>query len=132
MEFTRPAPGFQSWRPSPLFIEMLAKPREKQSPKARLVSIGESDPRPAVKFALSFAPLIGSYVANTKAGKFDNSMIPNTQSVVEPLYPNVWTISDDGEAFRIEGYKSAPFPLDSSFLIAFFVGTEFIAPFGIF
>jgi len=122
---------YATWKPSPLYAEVLENVK-KRSPTVKVLSIGESDPRPAIKFALSFAPLIGSYLANTNSGKFDNSMIPNTQSVVEPLYPSVSILVDDGESLRLDGYKSAPFPLDSSFFIAFFVGTEFVTPFGIF
>jgi hypothetical protein len=119
---------YQTWKPSPLYIEVLEKMR-KRSPAVKILSVGESDPRPAVKFALSFAPLLGGFLANMQAGKFDNSMIPNTQSVVEPLYPSVSILVDDGESLRLDGYKSAPFPLDSSFFVIFAVGSQLITPF---
>lgn len=113
--------GYESWQPSPLITEVVEK-EQIRSPKVRIMSIHESDPRPAIKFALSVAPLIGSVISNALSAKFDNRLIPNAQEVVEPLYPNVSIVVDEGETIRIDGYKSAPFPFDSTFMILSFRG----------
>ncbi len=111
------APGtYQSWQPSPLLRQVVAK-AARHSPQLRILSIHESDPRPFIKFGLSFAPLLGSIMNSSFGEKYDNRLIPNTQSIVEPLYPNVSIVCDDGRRVRFDGYKSAPFPLDSSFSI---------------
>ena len=106
---------YDVWKPSPLFAEVLSDVK-RRSPQAKIVGMGESDPRPMLKFVLSFAPLIGSYLGNSSPEKFDNTKIPNTQAILAPLYPNVSIMVDDGESLRWDSYKSAPFPLDGNLM----------------
>ncbi len=110
---------YEMWKPSPLFTEVLEHAKQR-SPQARLVAISESDPRPTMRFLLSLAPLFGGIAANQAPEKFDNSMIPNTQAVVAPLYPNVSIMTDDGQSLRVDCYKSAPFPLDGGLVTLYF------------
>jgi hypothetical protein len=112
---------FQTWKPSPLYEEALAKARQRSS-NVRLLAAGESDPRPAMRDILALAPLIASAVNNSKPNTFDNWLIPNAQAVVEPMYPNVFVVFDTGDSLRMDGYKSAPFPFDSSISVTFFTG----------
>jgi hypothetical protein len=115
--------AYQTWQPSPLLRQIVAN-EVHRSPAARIVSIHESDPRPVIRFALSMAPIAGSFINVVDSEQFDNRLIPNTQSVVERLYPNVSIVTDDGRRLRIDGYKSAPFPFDSS--LAIFPGYLFL------
>lgn len=114
----RPEPAlaqgvYHSWQPSPLLRQVLSKAAQR-SPALRILSIHESDPRPVLKFVLSLSPTIATVLDSTMNGQFENRLIPNSQAFVEPLYPNVAITTDDGRRVRIDGYKSAPFPLDSS------------------
>jgi hypothetical protein len=111
------SPGtYQTWQPSPLLRQIVAK-TARRSPAMRILSIHESDPRPIIRFALSASPIAGSLINAMDSDQFDNRLIPNVQSVVEPLYPNVSIVTDDGRRVRVDGYKSAPFPFDSSFAL---------------
>lgn len=99
---------YSTWKPTPLLDEVLKE--IKKDPKAKVTSISVSDPRSTLKILLSIAPIVGGFVNSFAPGTFDPFMIPNTYSVIEPLFPNVSVSVDDGDSIRMESYASLSFP----------------------
>jgi hypothetical protein len=94
------------WKPTLLAKNAAAA----EKGKGRITGLSESDPRPAAKALLSLAPIVGGFVNSFVPGGFDVSMIPNVQSVVEPLFPNVSLTIDEGDAIRSESWESLALP----------------------
>jgi len=86
----------------------------------RLIGVGVSDPQYALKQVIAYAPLFVSFLrsAGESLKDFDVSTIPNGQAATERLTKNVTVTVDDGNAVRIEGYASLPFPTQLSGLDA--------------
>lgn len=98
------------WKPSELTRTSLSKlPQE-------FVSISYNDPRPAVKFLMSIAPIIAGAVSSfSPALNLDVGSLPPAQEVTKHLFPNVSVISDDGKTLRQDSLGSLALPLDNIF-----------------
>lgn len=110
-------PAYQTWKTTPLFDEMCYR-WIRREPEVTFLAMGMSDPRPGLKNTLALAPLVATALSNSKTLKLDNWLMPNSQAIVEPLYPNVWLLVDTGESLRRDDYKSVPFPFDSAAVMA--------------
>jgi hypothetical protein len=102
----RSAGKVSAWKPTPLFQKALSG----ESGKGKITGLSESDPRPTAKMLFSLAPLVGGAVNSFMPGAFDVSMIPNAQSVTEPLFPNVSLTIDEGDVIRSESWESLALP----------------------
>lgn len=79
---------------------------------ARMTGLYVTDPRPTAQSVLSMSPFLVQMVSQFSGGTdFDISLIPNSQSVTDPLHENVTVVVDDGKTIRYEGYASLPLPL---------------------
>ena len=79
-----------------------------------------TDPRPTVQSILSMSPFLVQMVSQFSGGtNFDVSLIPNSQSVTDPIHENVTVVVDDGKTIRYEGYASLPMPLQLTGLEAY-------------
>jgi hypothetical protein len=77
------------------------------------VSVSVSDPRPTVRFLLSFLPTVMAglnSVSNFTGVSLDVSLLPNAQEVTQHLFPNVSITTDDGANLRIETRASLALP----------------------
>ena len=100
-----------TWKPSPEMQEVVTQ--IKKNPKARLLALTQSDPRQPLKDAASFSPFFVSAINGAQQGDFDISTLPNFQAIIEPLFPNVGVVLDDGETLRLETYGSLGLPFDA-------------------
>jgi hypothetical protein len=77
------------------------------------VSVSVSDPRPTVRFFLSFLPTVMAglnSVSNFTGVSLDVSLLPNAQEVTQHLFPNVSITTDDGANLRMETRASLALP----------------------
>ena len=77
------------------------------------VSVSVSDPRPTVRFLLSFLPTVMAglnSVSNFTGVSLDVSLLPNAQEVTQHLFPNVSITTDDGANLRMETRASLALP----------------------
>jgi len=77
------------------------------------VSVSVSDPRPTVRFFLSFLPTVMAglnSVSNFTGVSLDVSLLPNAQEVTQHLFPNVSITTDDGATLRMETRASLALP----------------------
>ena len=95
------------WKLSPATEKILAS---LPNGKARVVGLSESDPRGTVEFCMSLMPFIGGLINMLADGDFDPTVIPPTQLITEPLFPNVTLYLAEPDAFRMESYYSLPLP----------------------
>lgn len=81
------------------------------------VSIGVSDPRPALQFLLSVTPtaltLANSFLPQVLPGAktFDITVVPHPQDATRHLFPNITVTTDDGKRIRSETRASLALPL---------------------
>jgi hypothetical protein len=109
----RAAGEVPSWKPDAATAATLAKlPKE-------YTSISVSDPRPALRILLSFAPLVARAVqqglqqAGVKEFPIDVGSIPNAHEATRHLFPNVAVTTDNGKALRMDSRSSLGFPFDA-------------------
>jgi hypothetical protein len=101
-----------SWKPDAATAATLAK-----LPK-QFTSISVSDPRPALRIILSFAPLAARIVqqvlqqSGVKDFPIDVGALPNAHEATRHLFPNVAVTTDDGKSLRQETRASLDLPLD--------------------
>jgi hypothetical protein len=112
--------NYSTWKPSPLLAKAVADAQK--NPNVKLLGVTQLDPRKSMNTIFSLAPLIGSLAYMGTEGRFDNAMLPATQSVTEPLFPNVSLLVQEGTTFRYESYSSVFMPIDIS-------GVEMVIPF---
>jgi hypothetical protein len=108
----RAAGELPTWKPDPQTAATLAKlPKE-------YTSISVSDPRPALRVLLSFAPLIARSVqqglqqSGVKDFPLDVGSLPNAHEATRHLFPNVSVTTDDGKVLRLDSRTSLQLPLD--------------------
>ncbi len=108
----RAAGEVPSWKPDAATAATLAKlPKE-------YTSISVSDPRPALRVLLSFAPLIARSVqqalqqSGVKYFPIDVGALPNAHEATRHLFPNVSVTTDDGKGLRLDSRSSLQLPLD--------------------
>jgi hypothetical protein len=101
-----------SWKPDASTAAALAKlPKE-------YTSISVSDPRPALRILLSFAPLVARGVqqalqqSGIKEFPIDVGAMPNAHEATRHLFPNVAVTTDDGKRLRQDSRASLDLPLD--------------------
>jgi hypothetical protein len=98
----------ERWQPSERVRALLG-----QMP-SDVVSVSYSDPRPALRLLLSFAPLVGGALRSFNAEiAFEVDSIPNAQETTRLLFPNVSVTTDDGKTLRIQTLASLSLPFDS-------------------
>ncbi len=108
----RAAGEVPSWKPDAATAATLAK-----LPK-QFTSISVSDPRPALRIVLSFAPLVARAVqqalqqSGVKEFPIDVGALPNAHEVTRHLFPNVAVTSDDGKSLRMDSRSSLDLPFD--------------------
>jgi len=102
----RTAGKVPAWKPTLLAKNAIAA----EAGKGKITGFSESDPRPTAKALFALAPIVGGIVNSFAPGGFDVSMIPNAQSVAEPLFPNVGLTIDEGDAIRAESWESLALP----------------------
>ena len=100
---------YATWKPSPQFTQVLAEIQK--DPKNKLIVAGESDPRATLKMLASFSPFFLAITDNV-GGEFDATLLPNFQTVTEPLFPNVTAVIDRGDALVVESFGSLAIPFD--------------------
>src|SRR5262249_41432869 len=93
----RAAGELPTWKPGPQTAATLAKlPKE-------FTSIAVSDPRPALRVLLSFAPLLARSAqqalqqSGVKDFPLDIGALPNAHEATRHLFPNVSVTTDDGK-----------------------------------
>lgn len=100
--------NWSRWQPSAQAQKILAS--VKTSGPTRLVGFSETDPRRTVQFLGSLLPIIGGAIHAGTDGTFDPTLLPPTQALTEPLFPNVTLYLAEPDRFRIESYNSLPLP----------------------
>src|SRR5207253_140192 len=122
-----------SWKPDAQTAATLkALPKE-------YTSIAVSDPRPALRVLLSFAPVVarGVQAALAQSGvkdfPIDVGALPNAHEATRHLFPNVSVTTDDGKVLRLDSRSSLQLPLDltgidsySVLILAFFAFSGFL------
>jgi hypothetical protein len=111
--YPQPVQGFilrskkvvQAWKPGPQAQLGFSKlPQE-------FVSVYYSDPRPALDFVLSLAPLVGGVVESfLPDSRFDVGLIPNAHEVTRHLFPNVSVGTVKGNVIRLDTRASLALP----------------------
>ncbi|MFL5342331.1 MAG: hypothetical protein ACJ8F7_19460, partial [Gemmataceae bacterium] len=108
----RAAGEVPTWKPDAQTAAALkALPKE-------FTSVSVSDPRPALRVLLSFAPLVARSVqaalqqSGVKDFPIDVGAIPNAHEVTRHLFPNVAVTTDDGKGLRLDSRSSLDLPLD--------------------
>jgi hypothetical protein len=108
----RAAGELPAWKPDAQTAATLAKlPKE-------YTSISVSDPRPALRLLLSFAPLIARSVqqgleqSGIKTFPLDIGSLPNANEATRHLFPNVSVTTDDGKRLRLDSRTSLQLPFD--------------------
>ena len=99
-------------RVSLLYINNRTKENLQKFP-GEYVSVSVSDPRPTVRFFLSFLPTVMAglnSVSNFTGVSLDVSLLPNAQEVTQHLFPNVSITTDDGANLRMETRASLALP----------------------
>ncbi|MCS7014584.1 MAG: hypothetical protein NZM42_00520 [Gemmatales bacterium] len=96
------------WRPSPEAQRILDQLKTGRS--TRLVGFSESEPRSFFEFLGSLFPLVGGIIHTATGGEFDPLLLPPTQALTEPLFPNVTVYLAEPDCLRIESYESVPVP----------------------
>ncbi len=121
-----------AWKPPGLRDEFLALAKQAGNEKSRVLSVNVTDPRTTLRQLAALGPfLTGVFQAIDRgfrggtSASFDISRFPHSQSITEPLYPNVSVCIDDGTTIRIEGQSSFPLVIDlagvDTYVILFFV-----------
>jgi hypothetical protein len=100
-----------TWKPDDQTAATLARlPR-------RFTSVAVSDPRPALRALLSFAPPVTRGLqqvlqqSGLKEFPIDVGSLPNAHEATRHLFPNVSVTTDDGQVARIDSRSSLPLPL---------------------
>lgn len=96
------------WKPSAEAQQFLAQLANK--PGGRLVGFEESDPRGTMEFLGSIIPFIGGLIHSATGGEFDVTLLPHTQALSEPLFPNVTLYLAEPDCLRIESRDSLSVP----------------------
>jgi hypothetical protein len=79
------------------------------------ISVSVSDPRPTINQLLVLAPLVGGLINSfTPDFKLDIGAMPNAQEATQHLFPNVSTVSEEGDVLRMEMRASVALPFDLS------------------
>jgi hypothetical protein len=115
---------FATWKPTALMTDVLANVQK--DPNAKIISISETDPRVSLKQLASFSPFFMAIIDNT-GGEFDPTLLPNYQSVTEPLFPNVTVFVDRGNALQIDTFGSLAIPFDPFGLESYWFGVFVLA-----
>lgn len=102
----RAAGKVPAWKPTLMAGNAIAA----EAGKGKITGFSITDPRPTATTLMSFAPIVGGFVNSVAPGGFDVSMIPNAQSVVGPLFPNIGLTIDEGDAIRSESWESLALP----------------------
>ncbi|GBD35844.1 hypothetical protein HRbin36_00959 [bacterium HR36] len=120
----REFPHWSRWKPSPEAQKILASLA--LSEQRRLVAFSEADPRGTIEFLGSLVPIISGFIRAGTSGQFDTTLLPPTQALTEPLFPNVTVCLAEPDCVRIETYESLRLPSLSwglaGFMIFRFVG----------
>ncbi len=111
---------FTSWKPSPEVTSVLADIQK--DPKAKIITLSETDPRMALKQLSSFSPFLLAITENLGGAQFDPLLVPNFQAVTEPLFPNVTAFVDRGDALQLDSYASLAIPFDPIGLETYWFG----------
>jgi hypothetical protein len=81
----------------------------------KAIRVSYSDPRPALRLILSFAPVIaGTIKSFSPEVTFEIDSIPNAQEVTRLLFPDVSVATDDGKVVRLESRSSLGLTLAGS------------------
>lgn len=94
-----------SWKPGPVVQVHL-----QHLPK-KFTYFAWADPRPTIKFLLSWTPMIVAGVLSQQPDlDFDLSTVPNAYSITRHLFPSVTVADDDGTTLRLQSMSSLPLP----------------------
>ncbi len=108
------------WKP-PAIADRFIGEIGRDFPKAKITGYSVTDPRPTMRSVLSISPFLVKVITSISGagGNFDVSLIPNSQTVTDPLTHNVSVVVDDGKSVRFEGYSSLPIPFQVTGLESF-------------